>query len=80
MWVDIWGSDTSPVFLMTNDELLEFIQVNKDMIYFIAKGAVYEQIQSLLNEWTTNLTEEQITVVNNILTEVLNRILTINNT
>ena len=56
MWVDIWGSDTSPVFLMTNDELLEFIQVNKDMIYFIAKGAVDEQIQSLLNEWTTNLT------------------------
>ena len=80
MWVDIWGKDTSPVFLMTKDELLEFIQVNKDMIYFIAKGAVYEQIQSLLNEWTTNLTEEQITVVNNILTEVLNRILTINNT
>ena len=80
MWVDIWGSDTSPVFLMTNDELLEFIQVNKDMIYFIAKGAVDEHIQSLLNEWTTNLTEEQITVVNNILTEVLNRILTINNT
>ena len=38
------------------------------MIYFIAKGAVDEQIQSLLNEWTTNLTEEQITVVNNILT------------
>ncbi len=80
MWVDIWGADTSPVFLMTKDELLEFIQVNKDMIYFIAKGAVDEQIQSLLNEWTTNLTEEQITVVNNILTEVLNRILTINNT
>lgn len=78
MWVDIWGADTSPVFLMTKDELLEFIQVNKDMIFFIAKGAVDEQIQTLLNEWTTTLTEEQIVVVNNILTEVLNRILTAN--
>ena len=78
MWVDIWGADTSPVFLMTKDELLEFIQVNKDMIYFVAKGAVDEQIQTLLNEWTTTLNEEQITVVNNILTEVLNRILTNN--
>jgi hypothetical protein len=35
---------------MTKDELLEFIQVNKDMIYFVAKGAVDEQIQTLLNE------------------------------
>ena len=80
MWVDIWGADTSPVFLMTKEELLEFLQVNKDMIFFIVKGAVDKQIQTFLNEWTTTLTEEQIAVVNDILTEVLNRILTINNT